>query len=66
MGSRIMRAIIAHKITEKLSIKENFQFLIGGVALDAVSSKYTSNFFAGDMRQPKRKRYGKEFRVNLQ
>lgn len=50
MGSRIMHAIIAHKIAEKLSIEDKVPFLIGGVAPDAVSSKDTSHFFAGDLQ----------------
>lgn len=50
MGSRIMHAIIAHKIAEKLSIKDKVPFLIGGIAPDAVSSKDTSHFFAGDLQ----------------
>ncbi|MCG7345510.1 hydrolase [Sporosarcina sp. ACRSL] len=50
MGSRIMHVIIAHKIAEKLSIEDKVPFLIGGVAPDAVSSKDTSHFFAGDLQ----------------
>ncbi|MGG0667021.1 hydrolase [Lederbergia citrisecunda] len=50
MGSRIMHAIIAHKIADKLSIEDKVPFLIGGVAPDAVSSKDTSHFFAGDLQ----------------
>lgn len=50
MGSRIMHAIIAHKIAKKLLIEEKVPFLIGGVAPDAVSSKDTSHFFAGDLQ----------------
>ncbi|MFS0688769.1 hydrolase [Sporosarcina sp. 179-K 8C2 HS] len=50
MGSRIMHVIIAHKIAEKLSIEDKVPFLIGGVAPDAVSTKDTSHFFAGDLK----------------
>ncbi|WP_060209944.1 hypothetical protein [Sporosarcina koreensis] len=50
MGSRIMHAIIAHKIADKLSIEDKVPFLIGGVAPDAVSSKDTPHFFAGDLQ----------------
>ncbi|MDN4608658.1 zinc dependent phospholipase C family protein [Sporosarcina highlanderae] len=50
MGSRIMHVIIVRKIAEKLSIEDKVPFLIGGVAPDAVPSKDTSHFFAGDLK----------------
>lgn len=50
MGSRIMHAIIANKIAEKLCIQDKTSFILGGVAPDAVHSaeeKGTSHFYAG-------------------
>lgn len=48
MGSRIMHAIIAQQLIERLSIKEQAAFLIGGVAPDASFSKNESHFFIGE------------------
>ncbi|WP_078394434.1 zinc dependent phospholipase C family protein [Shouchella patagoniensis] len=50
MGSRIMHAIIAQQLVERLSIKEQAAFLIGGMAPDAGSSKDESHFFIGEHR----------------
>ncbi|GAB6479047.1 MULTISPECIES: zinc dependent phospholipase C family protein [Bacillus] len=50
MGSRIMHAIIANGIAEKLCIQDRTSFILGGVAPDAVHSaeeKGTSHFYAG-------------------
>ncbi|AAU18338.1 zinc dependent phospholipase C family protein [Bacillus cereus] len=50
MGSRIMHAIIANGIAEKLCIQDKTSFILGGVAPDAVHSaeeKGTSHFYAG-------------------
>ena len=50
MGSRIMHAIIANRIAEKLCIQDKTSFILGGVAPDAVHSaekKGTSHFYAG-------------------
>ncbi|GAB6440452.1 zinc dependent phospholipase C family protein [Bacillus luti] len=50
MGSRIMHAIIANGIAEKLCIQDKTSFILGGVAPDAVHSKDekgTSHFYAG-------------------
>lgn len=50
MGSRIMHAIIANRIAEKLSIQDKTSFILGGVAPDAVHSteeKGASHFYAG-------------------
>ena len=50
MGSRIMHAIIANKIAEKLCIQDKTSFILGGVAPDAVHSakeKGASHFYAG-------------------
>ncbi|PEX82192.1 zinc dependent phospholipase C family protein [Bacillus cereus] len=50
MGSRIMHAIIANGIAEKLSIQDKTSFILGGVAPDAVYSKEekgNSHFYAG-------------------
>ncbi|MGE1009844.1 zinc dependent phospholipase C family protein [Bacillus cereus] len=50
MGSRIMHAIIANSIAEKLCIQDRTSFILGGVAPDAVHSaeeKGTSHFYAG-------------------
>ncbi|EJR61531.1 hypothetical protein IIO_02984 [Bacillus cereus VD115] len=50
MGSRIMHAIIANGIAEKLCIQDKTSFLLGAVAPDAVHSKKekgTSHFYAG-------------------
>ena len=50
MGSRIMHAIIANGIAEKLCIQDRTSFVLGGVAPDAVHSaeeKGTSHFYAG-------------------
>ncbi len=47
MGSRIMHAIIANGIAEKLCIQDRTSFILGGVAPDAVHSaeeKGTSHF----------------------
>ncbi|MGQ0513473.1 hypothetical protein ACT453_07480 [Bacillus sp. D-CC] len=38
MGSRIMHAIIANRIAEKLCIQDKTSFILGGVAPDAVHS----------------------------
>ena len=38
MGSRIMHAIIANGIAEKLCIQDKTSFILGGVAPDAVHS----------------------------
>lgn len=49
MGSRIMHAIIANGIAEKLCIQDKTSFILGGVAPDAVHSaeeKGTSHFYA--------------------
>ncbi|TCW55270.1 zinc dependent phospholipase C [Bacillus thuringiensis] len=53
MGSRIMHAIIANRIAEKLSIQDKTSFILGGVAPDAVHSKIekvTSHFYAGSTK----------------
>lgn len=50
MGSRIMHVIIANKVADSLAIKDKTPFLLGGIAPDAVSSKDTSHFFAGDLQ----------------
>lgn len=50
MGSRIMHAIIANRIAEKLCIQDKTSFILGGVAPDAVHSaeeKGASHFYAG-------------------
>ncbi|HDR6299532.1 hydrolase [Bacillus cereus] len=50
MGSRIMHAIIANKIAEKLYMQDKTSFILGGVAPDAVHSaeeKGASHFYAG-------------------
>ncbi|BCC05735.1 MULTISPECIES: zinc dependent phospholipase C family protein [Bacillus cereus group] len=50
MGSRIMHAIIANSIAEKLCIQDKTSFILGGVAPDAIHSaeeKGTSHFYAG-------------------
>ncbi|MGG0707317.1 zinc dependent phospholipase C family protein [Bacillus paramobilis] len=50
MGSRIMHAIIANRIAEKLNIQDKTSFILGGVAPDAVHSaeeKGASHFYAG-------------------
>lgn len=47
LGSRIMHLIIANRIADSLSIKEKNNFLIGGIAPDAVNSKELSHFFRG-------------------
>lgn len=50
MGSRIMHAIIAYRIADTLQIQDKPSFLLGSVAPDAVSTKDTSHFFTGDIR----------------
>ncbi|WHY31192.1 zinc dependent phospholipase C family protein [Bacillus wiedmannii] len=53
MGSRIMHAIIANRIAEKLSIQDKTSFILGGVAPDAVHSKIekvTSHFYVGSTK----------------
>ncbi|PFL18929.1 hydrolase [Bacillus cereus] len=53
MGSRVMHAIIANRIAEKLSIQDTTSFILGGVAPDAVHSKIekvTSHFYAGSTK----------------
>ena len=44
MGSRIMHAIIANRIAEKLCIQDKTSFILGGVAPDAVHSAEKRNF----------------------
>lgn len=48
MGSRIMHAIIAQKIANRLAILDRPSFLVGGIAADATSNKDASHFFTGD------------------
>ncbi|MFS0870376.1 zinc dependent phospholipase C family protein [Paenibacillus xylanilyticus] len=50
MGSRIMHLVIANRIADSLSIKDKTSFLLGGIAPDAVSSKDSSHFFAGEVQ----------------
>ncbi|PGO32477.1 hydrolase [Bacillus cereus] len=53
MGSRVMHAIIANRIAEKLSIQDKTSFILGGVAPDAVHSKIekvTSHFYVGSTK----------------
>lgn len=50
MGSRIMHAIIANRIAERLMIEDRTPFLLGSIAPDAVSPKDISHFFIGDVR----------------
>lgn len=50
MGSRIMHIIIANKIADSLAINDKTPFLLGSIAPDAVSSKDSSHFFAGDLQ----------------
>ncbi|MDR6715558.1 zinc dependent phospholipase C family protein [Paenibacillus sp. 2003] len=50
MGSRIMHLIIANRIADSLSIKDKTPFLLGSIAPDAVSSKDSSHFFAGEVQ----------------
>lgn len=50
MGSRIMHLIIANRIADCLSIEDKTPFLIGSIAPDAVSSKDSSHFFAGEVQ----------------
>lgn len=47
MGSRVMHIIVSIKIAEKLQIQNESQFLLGGIAPDAVLNKETSHFYAG-------------------
>jgi hypothetical protein len=52
MGSRIMHAIIGHKIAEALSLEDKTSFLVGSIAPDAVfafEEKNRSHFFIGDV-----------------
>ncbi len=51
MGSRIMHAIIGHRIAEILEIEDRKSFMVGSIAADAVFSvdeKNASHFFVGD------------------
>ncbi|MEO2260416.1 zinc dependent phospholipase C family protein [Paenibacillus amylolyticus] len=50
MGSRIMHLVIANRIADSLSIKDKTPFLLGSIAPDAVSSKDSSHFFAGEVQ----------------
>lgn len=50
MGSRIMHAIIANRIAERLMIEDRTPFLLGSIAPDAVSPKDITHFFIGDVR----------------
>jgi len=43
-----MHLIIANSVAEQLAISDRTSFLLGGVAPDAVSSKDSSHFYAGD------------------
>ncbi|MGG3307825.1 zinc dependent phospholipase C family protein [Paenibacillus lautus] len=50
MGSRIMHLIIANRIADCLLIEDKTLFLYGSIAPDAVSSKDSSHFFAGEVQ----------------
>lgn len=45
-----MHLIIANRIAECMSIEDKTAFLLGGIAPDAVSPKYVSHFFVGDVQ----------------
>ncbi|WP_097149538.1 zinc dependent phospholipase C family protein [Ureibacillus acetophenoni] len=51
MGSRIMHLIIANRIADRLSIENRTEFLLGGIAPDAVSPKDDSHFYTGDVQE---------------
>ena len=64
MGSRIMHAIIANGIAEKLCIQDRTSFILGGVAPDAVHSaeeKGTSHFYAGTTKNYTRRAFNSFF-----
>ncbi|HLQ70580.1 MAG TPA: zinc dependent phospholipase C family protein [Bacillota bacterium] len=48
MGSRMMHLVIAEQITKRITITDKADFLLGGIAPDAVSSKDVSHYFVGD------------------
>lgn len=48
MGSRVMHMIVSLKIAEQHPFQNHLQFLLGGIAPDAVVDKETSHFYAGD------------------
>ncbi|UNL86977.1 hydrolase [Priestia koreensis] len=51
MGSRIMHAIIGYKVMANLHIEDNYSFLVGSIAPDAVFEselKAASHFFVGN------------------
>ncbi|WP_306553496.1 hypothetical protein [Paenibacillus sp. LK1] len=50
MGSRIMHLIVANRIADSLSIVDKTPFLLGNIAPDAVTTKDSSHFFAGEIQ----------------
>ncbi|WP_413377683.1 hypothetical protein [Paenibacillus taichungensis] len=50
MGSRIMHLIVANRIADSLSIVDKTSFLLGNIAPDAVTTKDSSHFFAGEIQ----------------
>ncbi|MGW7160189.1 zinc dependent phospholipase C family protein [Paenibacillus taichungensis] len=50
MGSKIMHLIVANRIADSLSIVDKTPFLLGNIAPDAVTTKDSSHFFAGEIQ----------------
>lgn len=48
VGSRVMHMIVSIKIAEAFQFQNESQFILGGIAPDAVLNKETSHFYAGD------------------
>src|SRR5699024_4337998 len=48
MGSRVMHYIVAKQVAKQINPTNLEQFLLGGIAPDAVSTKDDSHFFEGD------------------
>lgn len=56
-----MHLIIANRIADSLSIENHTEFLLGGIAPDAVSAKDDSHFYTGDVQEYTRRIDYQEF-----
>lgn len=48
MGSRVMHMIVSLKVADQFQCENKDQFLLGGIAPDAVADKESSHFYAGN------------------
>ncbi|WP_408894724.1 hypothetical protein [Paenibacillus taichungensis] len=65
MGSRIMHLIVANRIADSLSIVDKTPFLLGNIAPDAVTTKDSSHFFAGEIQDYSRNVDYKGFYISI-